>query len=140
MRLSIAAVITFCASVVGAETITCPQKIETKEELVTPKGEQWSPFFQEFPHQLMNVEFYEGDPQRKVQLVPDEIKKKKGKQVTAWKFGKEFKDQITLVCTYDRTNYALWMKLPMNVSKCVVTSDPEIRVAGVPKVERIECR
>lgn len=140
MRLVLVIITICCASTVCAETITCPEKIETREEFIAPKGGTWTPLVQDLPRLLMNVEFYEGDPQRMIQLAPDRHTKKKRKEITTWQFGKEFKEQITLVCTYDGTNYGLSMKLPAKTSKCVVTSDPEIRVAGMPIIERIECR
>lgn len=123
----------------GAQIVSCPDSITTRQEL-TQSVSGWEPINSDLPLRLAYVTFYDGPPKNKVSLVNDSSRKEEGREIATWKFLKSGDTPIWLSCSYSGTTVVLARALPGTVSSCSVTYNTRQRVAGMQRIEKIDCR
>jgi hypothetical protein len=138
--LFVATLILSCsASCLAADSITCPDTINTRQELAaTVPG--WTPMLDDTPHNLAGITFYDGPPAEKASLVYDQITHGKAEQIATWRFAPQTDRRIWIACSYAGTAIELTKTLPPNISTCSVIYDPQQSVAGLPVIRKITCR
>jgi len=120
-----------------AEEIRCPETIAVKQSLAR-SVEGWQESASDMPNRLAGVTFFDGPPEQKASLVYDSERSVKGKQIATWLF--VAKSQIWLTCGYSGSNLILSRILTNGTTSCSVTYDPKLTVAGLPSIEKIECK
>ncbi len=123
----------------ASEPVGCPNTIEVNQQLA-PSVEGWTTILDDTPHQLATVTFYDGAPKDRASLVYDTTTKAAGKETAIWHFLPQGDRQIWMACSYASTAIVLAKALPAGISMCSVTYDPLQLVAGMPLIERIDCR
>jgi len=120
-----------------AEEIHCPETISVTQSLA--KQEQgWKASTSDTPARLAGVTFLDGPPEQKASLVNDGESRVNGKQIATWRFGA--KSQIWLSCRYANSSIVLSRALPKGTAACSVTYNPRETIAGLPSIEKIECK
>ncbi len=136
----IATLILFCtAFCLAADSITCPETINTRQELTAPVA-GWTPMLDNAPRSLAGITFYDGPPAEKASLAYDQITHGKSEQVATWRFAPQTDRRIWMACSYAGTAIELTKTLPPNISTCSVTYDPQQSIAGLPVIRKITCR
>jgi hypothetical protein len=120
-----------------AEEVHCPDTISVKQSLTKPE-QGWKETTSDLPNRVSGVTFLDGPPEQRASLVNDAESSVKGKQVATWHFGSQ--SQIWLSCSYSGSNIVLSRALPKGTSVCSVTYNPRQSVAGLPLIEKIECK
>ena len=133
------AALLLCAASFGADTPTCPPKIDVHQQLAAPVA-GWTALLDDSPHQLAGITFYDGTPQEKASLAYDDITKVAGKQVAKWLFAPEGGRPTWISCNYSGTSVQLTKSLPPKTTACEVKYDPKQQIAGLPVIEAISCR
>jgi hypothetical protein len=126
----------FC---LAADSITCPETINTRQELIAPVP-GWTPLLDDTPHSLSGITFYDGPPAEKASLVYDEITHGKSEQIATWRFAPQTDRRIWMACSYAGTGIELTKTLPPKVSTCSVAYDSQQSIAGLPVIRKITCR
>jgi hypothetical protein len=142
LRLAIVilgSVLIFRVAAAAGQSATCPANVDVHEQLSTPL-EGWSATYDNAPHQLAGITFYDGPPKENASLVYDDIAKSAGKQIARWHFAPASIRPIWIACRYAATAVVLTKALPATVSGCTVTYDPKQQVAGEPVIENISCK
>ena len=122
----------------AAEAV-CPATIDVHQQLTKPVS-GWTPMIDDAPHQLAGITFFDGTPQEKASLVYDDMKKAGGKQMASWTFTPGSGRQTWIACNYSGTSVELTKALPASTKSCAVTYDPGQQIAGLPSIERIDCK
>jgi hypothetical protein len=120
-----------------AEEVRCPETIAVKQNLAKPEP-GWKESLSDMPNRLAGVTFFDGPPEEKASLVYDAESLVKGKRITRWHFGPQ--SQIWLSCRYVDSSVVLSRALMKGTSECQVTYDPSVTTAGLPLVEKTECK
>jgi|SRR5579862_4444453 len=120
-----------------AEEIRCPETISVKQSLAKQES-GWKESTSDMPNRLSGVTFLDGPPEQKASLVNEEESVANGKQLATWRFGTQ--SQIWLSCRYSGTNVVLSRALPKGTSSCSVTYNPRQTIAGLPLIEKVECK
>jgi hypothetical protein len=122
----------------GADAVHCPPTIAVKQQLAAPVP-GWSVTSDGMPHQLAGLTFFDGKPEDKASLAPDNNVVVKGKSVASWIFG--VSDRPTWVaCQYAGTNVVLTRELPKSTRTCSVTYTAGVTLAGLPVIEQVDCK
>jgi hypothetical protein len=122
----------------AADAILCPQKIEVTERLTgTVAG--WSISSDAAPHQLAGLTFFDGKPEEKASLAPDSEVRVKGKVHSTWTFPAGG-GPIWVACSYAGTNLTLSRVLPKSARSCLITYSGRDTVAGLPVIEKVDCK
>ena len=90
------------------------------------------------PNRLAAVTFFDGPPEEKASLVNDSERRAQGKQIATWRFG--VKSHIWISCGYSGTNIVLSRALGDGTKQCMVTYNPRQSIAGLPVIEKIDCK
>lgn len=128
-----------CTVCAASEPVSCPDTIDVHQQLAA-SVEGWTTILDDTPHQLANITFYDGPPKDRASLVYDQITKASGKQIAKWQFGPDGDRQIWLACSYARTAMVLAKALPAKTSTCSVTYNLRQQIAGMPMIEKIDCK
>ncbi len=128
-----------CVAGFAADTVTCPRKIDVSQQLVAA-APGWTAMFDDTPHQLAGISFYDGPPQEKASLAYDNMTKAGAKQTAKWSFSPEASRETWISCSYSGTSVKLAKTLPPKTTACEVTYDPRQQLAGLPLIEKISCR
>ena len=120
-----------------AEEVHCPETISVKQSLIKPE-QGWKESTSDLPNRLAGVTFLDGPPEQEASLVNEGESFVKGKQIATWRFGS--RSQIWLSCRYSGSNIVLSRALTEGTSVCSVTYNPRQTIAGLPLIEKIECK
>lgn len=120
-----------------AEEMSCPETISVKQSLAKPE-QGWTQSTSGMPNRLAGVTFFDGPPEQKASLVNDGESRLKGKQIATWRFASQ--SQIWLSCVYSGSTIVLSKALKKGTSVCKVTYNPRETIAGLPSIEKIDCK
>lgn len=129
----------FLALDARAEIISCPASIATKQELQTVPSE-WTASKDALPSNLANIAFYSGPPDQKASLVSDTRVTRGGLIYATWRFQAKRTESIWLSCSYSSTIVILSKTISTEITACTVTYNPKVSVAGLPEIQKIECK
>jgi hypothetical protein len=114
--------------------LTWPQAIDTEQRLAGAVP-GWAAFEVDEPAQLTTVGVFEGYPGEQGSLEPDEqTDADDGLKVATWQLTDNGKRHYWIACFYDHTRFALARPIASKVSTVVITSNPNITVAGLSEV------
>jgi hypothetical protein len=119
------------SSTVYAAKPACPDSINTKQSLKN-KVQEWLEFRSEDGTILKSIEFYDGNPFKKIHLAPDNAEKGASEQV--WTFQKN--QEIWQLCRYTNTNITLTKQMPAGLKTCTVKNSATVS----PKVDDVTCK
>jgi hypothetical protein len=119
--------------VVSTVELTPPKTISVQQALVDSEA-GWQPFKDDVPLSLMSVALFEGHPDERASLIPDEETEAQGRRISTWQLRDNGERRYWIVCYYDRTKIALAHLIDPGISACVVTSDLTVSVAGRPAI------
>jgi len=123
----------------AADSVTCPETINTRQELKTAIA-GWTPRVDDAPHSLAGITFYDGPPAEKASLVYDRMTRGKAEQTATWLFTSAKDRPIWVACSYAGTAIELSKNLPSATTTCSVTYNPQQQIAGLPMIKKIACR
>ena len=63
-----------------------------------------------------------------------------GKDVAVWNFGLDASRPVYVACRYAWTTVMLQRELPKEVRSCTITYNPRQTIAGLPAIEKIDCK
>ena len=109
----------------------CPPRIGTNQQLSAPLPD-WKVAPDGLPNQLAGITFFEGPPEQQASLAPDIEKKTQ----STWNFTKP----AWIACHYSGTSLTLTRALPKTTKSCTITFQPGVTVAGLPAIQKIECK
>src|ERR1700743_331943 len=115
----------------GPPGALCPPTLKVNQQLAEPIP-GWAASPDGVPNQLSGVTFFGGPPEQKASLAPD----KETKTDSTWYFTKP----SWLACHYSGTSLMLTKQLPKGTHSCTVTFRPGEFVAGLPAIQKIECK
>lgn len=117
-----------------AAGISCPESVETKQELTASYG-KWQPSLaRKMPHYLTGYDLYDGPPEQLAQLKPDTADT--NSTYTEWTFDPTARQNLFVACTYSGTYYLLIQKLPLEkLSRCRFEYD---EINNFP--QKLECK
>jgi hypothetical protein len=132
------ALVFISACAVYAQDAYCPQSVSVKQAVdAVPDG--WTAGQDKSPIQLAGITFYDGPPEQEASLAYDSWTKRNGLAYAVWTFTPNSGQGTWLSCRYSGTNVVLSKKLPASTSKCTVSYDPKVTVAGNPEIKKIAC-
>jgi hypothetical protein len=118
--------------------VDCPSKIEVKQALAEQMP-GWSINSDGAPHLLSGITFYDGKPEEMASLVPDSQSVSGGKTVAVWTFGATGRP-AWLACHYAGAGIVLQRELPKNTRSCSITYSTRETIAGLPVIEKVNCK
>jgi hypothetical protein len=130
--------ILFFILVLAADPLLCPPVIPVNQRLAAPVP-GWTVSSDRMPHQLAGLTFFDGKPEDKASLVPDKQTKINGKTVASWTFGVN-REPIWVACGYAGTDVVLTRELPKGTRACLVTYATGVTIAGLPVIEKVDCK
>ena len=117
--------------------IACPEQLNTDQMVRDlPVGFSAAPG-ESLVSRLSLVSFTEGDEVPGADVPPDQHQEH-DKIVRVWQFSGT--STVRLHCSYAATRLTLTREIPKTVSQCTAVLDPRVRIAGQPKLLRLECR
>lgn len=120
---------------VATGNLTWPQTIDTEQRLTGGAVPGWAAFEVDEPAQLTTVGVFEGYPGEQGSLEPDEqTDADDGLKVATWQLTDNGKRHYWIACFYDHTRFALARPIDPKVSTVVITSNPNITVAGLSEI------
>lgn len=119
-------------------TPSCPD-IAVRENLAT-EVRGWRAVFSEPSRRLNRISFHDRHPSERVALVPEATTKARGRETATWRFGKDSGRRIWMECGYAGTSISMIRELPAGTKTCSVVYETNVRVAGMPRIENMECR
>ena len=122
----------------AADAVRCPLKIDVTQKLAV-QAPGWSVMADDAPHQLAGLTFFDGTPQEKASLAPDKATPVNGKTVASWTFDAGG-GPTWVACHYAGTDVMLTRELPKSVRACSITYSTRDTVAGLPVVEKVDCK
>ena len=122
----------------AADSVHCPPTIAVKQQLAAPVP-GWSVTSDGMPHQLAGLTFFDGKPEDKASLAPDNNVVVKGKSVASWTFDVSGR-AIWVACQYASTNVLLTRELARGTRECAVNYTTGVTIVGLPVIERVDCR
>jgi hypothetical protein len=139
MRITFVIALLHCVvalHIAGAQV--CPDTIAVNQALSKPIA-GWTVTLDDAPIRLAGVTFYDGSPDERASLVPDQIRQDAGQEFATWRFTPSAKRQIWVACGYANTAVMLTRSLPQATRSCTVTYVPKQRVAGMQLIKNIVC-
>jgi hypothetical protein len=116
----------------------CPAKIEVKQTLAE-RMPGWSVGSDNMPHLLAGMTFFDGKPEEMASLVPDSQSVTGGRNVAVWTFGATGR-AVWVACHYAGTGIVLQRELPKNTHSCSLTYSTKETIAGLPVIEKVNCK
>jgi hypothetical protein len=116
----------------------CPARIEVKQTLAE-RIAGWLVGYDDAPHVLSGMTFFDGKPEEMASLVPDSQSASGGRNVAVWTFGATGRP-VWIGCHYAGTGIVLQRELPKNTHSCSVTYSTRETIAGLPVIEKVTCR
>ena len=125
-------------TVSAADAVRCPRTIDVKQRLAAP-APGWSVTSDDAPHQLAGLTFFDGKPEDKASLAPDKRTEANGRAVASWTFPSGGR-AIWVACRYSSTDVVLTRELPAKIRTCAITFATNETIAGLPVIEKVDCR
>lgn len=122
----------------AADAVRCPPRIEVNQQLAV-RVPGWSVISDAIPHLLAGLTFFDGNPAGKASLAPDKQAGIGGKTVASWIFPPGDRS-VWVVCRYGWTDVVLARELPKNTRTCAVAYSARESIAGLPAIEKVDCR
>ncbi len=122
----------------AADQVQCPAQVNVRQQIGAPIV-GWAVVIDDLPHLLAGITFFDGKPEDKASLVPDRESKANGKSISTWIFSGSGQP-IWAACRYAWTTVALTRELPRQVRACSVTYNLRQSLAGLPAIEKIDCK
>jgi hypothetical protein len=116
----------------------CPAKIEVKQTLAQQIA-GWFVGYDDMPHLLSGMSFFDGKPEEMASLVPDSQSLSGGTKVAVWTFGATGRT-VWVACHYAGTGIVLQRELPKNTQSCSLTYSTRETIAGLPVIEKVNCK
>ena len=116
----------------------CPAKIEVRQTLAEQIA-GWLVGYDAAPHLLSGMTFFDGKPEEMASLAPDSHSASGGKDVALWTFGVTGRP-VWVACHYAGTGIILKRELPKNTQSCSITYSTRETIAGLPVIEKVNCR
>lgn len=118
---------------------TCPPAISTEQRASGPVPGGWEAATDgDASHGLAGITFFAGPPAQQASLVGDERAAGQARRVVTWVL--DASETYWVGCSYSRTNVVLQRRLPPGLKRCTVNYDTQVRIGGLPKILKIECR
>jgi hypothetical protein len=118
-----------------------PPTIETRQEVKTiPAG--WEALLEAVPNQIAGITVFDGRPEQKASLVPDNEQKQKAENrlVVTWQLAPLSPEGIWLAFSYASTSVVLAKPLPQGATELRVLYDPSVTINGMNEIVRVEYR
>lgn len=133
------AALTLAAGVaIAADQVGCPAQVDVRQQIAAPVA-GWSAVIGDLPQRLAGLTFFDGKPEDKASLAPDSESKSNGKSISTWNFGVGGRP-IWVACRYAWTTVTLTRELPKQIRACSVTYNSRESLAGLPAIEKIDCK
>jgi hypothetical protein len=116
----------------------CPAKIEVKQALAEQMP-GWSVGSDRTPHLLAGMTFFDGKPEEMASLAPDNRSVSGGKSIAVWTFGATGRP-VWVACHYAGTGIILQREFPRNTNSCSITYSTRETIAGLPVIEKVNCK
>ena len=116
----------------------CPAKIEVRQTLAEEIA-GWLIGYEALPHSLSGMTFFEGKPEEMASLAPDNQSATGGENVAVWNFG-VMSRPVWVACHYAGTGIILQRQLPKNTQSCSITYSARDTIAGLPVIEKVNCK
>ncbi len=118
---------------------TCPPTlaVEQKTSAPAPAG---TGTYSGYDTAIAGVTIFEGPPAEQASLVPDREQTTSDTVIQTWKLAKSDRG-YWLQCEYANTTAQVFRRLPVNVSRCEVTYERNVRFGGEGRrvVKRVNC-
>jgi hypothetical protein len=118
-----------------------PPTIETKQEVKTiPAG--WVTLLEAVPNQVAGITVFDGRPEQKASLVPDNEEKQKAENRLAvtWRLAPLSSEGAWLTLSYASTSVVLARPLPEGTTELRVFYDTSVTICGKNEIVRVEYR
>ena len=139
VRIALALALFLCAvpwPIAGAQA--CPDVVNVNQALSAPIA-GWTATLDDTPLRLARVTFYDGPPEERASLVPDQTRRDAGQEIETWHLTPSTNRQIWIACGYANTGVMLAQSLPRTTRSCSVTYILKQSVAGMPLIKKIVC-
>jgi len=119
---------------------TCPATLVVEQKTSAP-GPDWTVTYSGYDTALAGVTIFEGPPAEQASLVPDSEQTTNYIVVQTWKLSKSDRSHW-LQCEYANTTAQISRRLPVDVSRCDVTYDRNVRFGGEGRrvVKSVNCK
>jgi hypothetical protein len=122
----------------AADLFQCPAQVDVRQQInVLPPG--WSVVLDDLPHRLAGITFFDGKPEDKASLAPDNETKANGKSISTWIFSGGNRP-VWVACRYAGTAVTLARELPKLIQACSLTYNLRQTLGGLPVIEKIDCK
>jgi hypothetical protein len=121
------------------DLVQCPAQLQVRQQIGAPVP-GWSAAVDKLPNLLAGLTFFDGKPEDNASLAPDKQTRQNGKDVAVWNFGADTNRPVYVACRYAWTTVTLQRELPKEVRSCTITYNPRQTVAGLPVIEKIDCK
>jgi hypothetical protein len=144
-RIGRCAIILLCGLLIQAgyvhakDPVQCPPQLQVRQQLDAPVP-GWSAAVDKLPNLLAGLTFFDGKPEDNASLAPDRQARQNGKDVVVWNFGTDTSRPVYVACRYAWTTITLQRELPKEVRSCTITYNPRQTIAGLPAIEKIDCK
>lgn len=123
----------------ASDPVQCPARLRVRQQIEAPIP-GWSAVVDQLPNLLAGITFFDGKPEDKASLAPDKQSRQNGKDVAVWNFGTDTSRPVYVACRYASTAVTLQRELPKEVRSCTITFNPRETIAGLPVIEKIDCK
>jgi hypothetical protein len=119
---------------------TCPRTLAVEQKTSAPAPE-WTVTYSGYSTAIAGVTIFEGPPAEQASLVPDREKTTGDTVIQTWKLAKSDRG-YWLQCEYANTTAQISQRLPVNVSRCDVTYERNVRFGGEGRrvVKSVNCK
>ena len=123
----------------AAEPVQCPAQLQVRQQVAAPVT-GWLAAADNLPNILAGITFFDGKPENNASLAPDKQTRLNGKDLAVWNFGEYRSRSVYISCRYAWTSVTLQREMPKEIRSCAVTFNPRQTVAGLPVIEKIDCK
>jgi hypothetical protein len=119
---------------------TCPPALVVEQKTAAPAPD-WSVTYSGYNTALAGVTIFEGPPAEQASLVPDREQTTSEIVVQTWSLAKSDRG-YWLQCEYANTTAQISRRLPVDVSRCDVTYERNVRFGGEGRrvVKSVSCK
>jgi|SRR5215469_5280535 len=121
------------------DPVQCPAELQIRQQIDAPVP-GWSPAVDKLPNLLAGLTFFDGRPEDNASLAPDRQIRQNGNDVAVWNFGTDASRPVYAACRYARTTVTLQRQLPKEVRSFAIAYNPRQTNAGLPAIEKIDCK
>ncbi len=118
---------------------TCPPTLAVEQKTPAPAPD-WSVTYSGYDTAIAGVTIFEGPPTEQASLVPDREQTTSDTVIQTWELAKSDRG-YWLQCEYANTTAQISRRLPVNVSRCDVTYERNVRFGGEGRrvVKSVNC-